>query len=198
MKTKYGLPVVTTMLATLMIGCTAQQMAQFEHNMQQAQQNTDNRQRACISEAEHSWGLYSGAVKGDYEKSIGSGLYEIKVTAQKHSGICTVTDAGMVRGVMNDDGTNASSGKHHSGSSNVGSDYDRGCADAKAGSYDRSGNATKAYEDGWNACHGGSSYNSRSPGAEYDRGCYDAKAGAYDRSGNATKAYEDGWNACRR
>lgn len=33
-----------------------------------------------------------------------------------------------------------------------GSDYDRGCADAKMGGYDRSGNATQAYEDGWNAC----------------------------------------------
>jgi hypothetical protein len=32
---------------------------------------------------------------------------------------------------------------------------DRGCSDAKSGSYDRSGNAGKAYEDGWNACHNG-------------------------------------------
>jgi len=34
-------------------------------------------------------------------------------------------------------------------------EWDRGCADAKAGSYDRSGKAGQAYEEGWNACHNG-------------------------------------------
>lgn len=53
-------------------------------------------------------------------------------------------------------GDGQSSG-YQAGSSNVGRDYDRGCADAKSGAYDRSGNSTKAYEDGWNACRGGSS-----------------------------------------
>lgn len=199
MKLQKNLTIMTTVLATLAIGCTAQQMAQFEHDLQQAQQNSDSRQRACVTQAERSWNLYSGTAKGSYEKSIGSGMYEIKVTGPNHSGVCTVTEAGMVRGIMNDNGTsaNAQPSGYQSGSSNVGRDYDRGCADAKAGSYDRSGNATKAYEDGWNACHGSSSSYSRSPGSEYDRGCADAKVGSYDRSGNATKAYEDGWNACR-
>jgi hypothetical protein len=32
------------------------------------------------------------------------------------------------------------------------SDWDRGCSDAKAGSYDRSGNASRSYEEGWQAC----------------------------------------------
>jgi hypothetical protein len=45
-------------------------------------------------------------------------------------------------------------GSLHSAASGS-SEWDRGCADAKAGAYDRSGNAGKAYEDGWNACHGG-------------------------------------------
>ena len=34
-------------------------------------------------------------------------------------------------------------------------EWDRGCADAKAGSYDRSGKAGQAYEEGWNSCHNG-------------------------------------------
>ena len=34
-------------------------------------------------------------------------------------------------------------------------EWDRGCADAKNGSYDRSGKAGQAYEEGWNACHNG-------------------------------------------
>lgn len=33
--------------------------------------------------------------------------------------------------------------------------WDRGCNDAKSGSYDRSGKASQAYEDGWNSCHNG-------------------------------------------
>jgi hypothetical protein len=32
------------------------------------------------------------------------------------------------------------------------SQWDRGCADAKSGSYDRSGNAGQDYEQGWNSC----------------------------------------------
>lgn len=34
-------------------------------------------------------------------------------------------------------------------------EFDRGCSDAKDGSYDRSGNAGKAYEEGWNSCKSG-------------------------------------------
>jgi hypothetical protein len=44
-------------------------------------------------------------------------------------------------------------GGYGGGSGNAGrGDWDRGCSDAKAGSYDRSGNASRAYEDGWQAC----------------------------------------------
>ena len=34
------------------------------------------------------------------------------------------------------------------------SEWDRGCADAKSGSYDRSGNAGQDYEQGWKSCQG--------------------------------------------
>ncbi len=44
---------------------------------------------------------------------------------------------------------------HHSGAS----EWDRGCADAKSGSYDRSGNAGQAYEEGWNSCKGSGNQN---------------------------------------
>jgi len=44
----------------------------------------------------------------------------------------------------------------HSGAS----EWDRGCADAKSGSYDRSGNAGQAYEEGWNSCKGSGNQNS--------------------------------------
>ena len=33
-------------------------------------------------------------------------------------------------------------------------EWDRGCSDAKGGSYDRSSHS-QAYEEGWNACHQG-------------------------------------------
>jgi hypothetical protein len=41
------------------------------------------------------------------------------------------------------------------GAASGAAEWDRGCADAKAGSYDRSGKAGQAYEDGWNSCHKG-------------------------------------------
>ena len=40
---------------------------------------------------------------------------------------------------------------HHNNSGT--SEWDRGCSDAKSGSYDRSGNAGQGYEEGWNSCH---------------------------------------------
>jgi hypothetical protein len=191
MNIKFGLTMVA-LAAILNSGCTAQQVAQFEHDLQQSQQNANNRQRACATAADREWNLYSGAASASQERSVGSGMYEYTVTAQNRSGICTVSETGMVRGVMSSGG-NSYGGQ--SGSNQGGSDYDRGCADAKSGSYDRSGHASRAYEDGWNACRGGSSNNS--PSSDYDRGCSDAKSGSYDRSGNASQDYENGWNACR-
>jgi hypothetical protein len=81
-------------------------------------------------------------------------------------------------------------------SANVGHDWDRGCSDAKNGSYDRSGHASEAYESGWQACKNQHS-SSGNVGRDWDRGCSDAKSGSYDRSGHASEAYESGWQACK-
>jgi hypothetical protein len=71
--------------------------------------------------------------------------------------------------------------------------WNRGCADAKAGSYDRAKHG-EAYEKGWQACK------AQAPGPskeddDYSRGCSDAKAGSYDRA-HPTPAYERGWQSC--
>lgn len=51
---------------------------------------------------------------------------------------------------------NENSGNNSGYNNNSGSSaWDRGCADAKSGSYDRSGNAGQDYEQGWNSCKGG-------------------------------------------
>jgi hypothetical protein len=73
--------------------------------------------------------------------------------------------------------------------------YNRGCADAKVGSYDRSKHSD-AYEQGWQACKQQQSA-APSGGKEYDRGCADAKIGSYDRSKHSD-AYEKGWQACKK
>ncbi|MCD2452250.1 hypothetical protein GO003_017820 [Methylicorpusculum oleiharenae] len=77
---------------------------------------------------------------------------------------------------------------------------DRGCADAKVGSYDRSGNAGSGYEEGWQACNNNKHHNNQlsknSKDKEWNRGCADAEAASYDRSGNAGAAYEEGWHSC--
>ena len=53
-----------------------------------------------------------------------------------------------------------SSHTQHAQQSSGASEWDRGCADAKSGSYDRSGNAGQDYEQGWNSCKDGSNQNS--------------------------------------
>jgi len=196
MTIKTGLTLAASIVAVLAAGCSAQQVAQFEHDMAQVQQNASTRQRACAAAADRQWNLNAGAAAAAQERSIGSGLYEYTVTARNRSGICTVSETGAVKGVMSAGGDSyGGQTGNQGGSSNAGSDYDRGCADAKLGSYDRSGHASRAYEDGWNACRGGSNYNSSNP--DYDCGCADAKSGSYDRSGNAGQAYEQGWQACK-
>ena len=50
---------------------------------------------------------------------------------------------------------NENSGYNSGYNNNSGSsEWNRGCADAKSGSYDRSGNAGQDYEQGWNSCKG--------------------------------------------
>jgi hypothetical protein len=80
--------------------------------------------------------------------------------------------------------------------------WNKGCADAKAGTYDRT-KQNKAYEKGWQACKQQSSSSSGQPthnmqeADDYSRGCKDAKAGSYDRA-HPTEAYERGWQSCNQ
>lgn len=75
--------------------------------------------------------------------------------------------------------------------------WNRGCADAKAGAYDRSKHGD-AYEKGWQACK--EEAKAKAPATsndddEYSRGCGDAKDGSYDRA-HPSAAYERGWQSC--
>ena len=75
--------------------------------------------------------------------------------------------------------------------------WNRGCADAKVGSYDRSSHSS-AYEQGWQSCKNqqekaSSGQHSKS----WQRGCSDAKVGSYDRSKHSAD-YEAGWQACNK
>jgi hypothetical protein len=71
-------------------------------------------------------------------------------------------------------------------------EWDRGCEDAKVGSYDRSSHSD-AYEEGWQACK----QQQGSTNADWDRGCEDSKVGSYDRT-NKSADYEAGWQACKQ
>jgi hypothetical protein len=81
--------------------------------------------------------------------------------------------------------------------------WNKGCADAKAGTYDRS-KKSDAYEQGWQACkqQKQSSHSSGQPthnmqeADDYSRGCADSKAKSYDRARHNAD-YEAGWNACK-
>jgi hypothetical protein len=57
---------------------------------------------------------------------------------------CAVPPANNSKGIAASSGT----AQQSTGSS----EWDRGCADSKSGSYDRSGNAGQDYEQGWNSC----------------------------------------------
>lgn len=58
-------------------------------------------QVACAEEADRYWGLRSGTAVPHGGKSTGGGMYEVKVKGGKHSGTCTVTADGDVKGIMN-------------------------------------------------------------------------------------------------
>ena len=73
--------------------------------------------------------------------------------------------------------------------------WKRGCADAKAGTYDRAKHG-EAYEKGWQACKK-QAPSSTQEDDDYSRGCDDAKAGSYDRA-HPTAAYERGWQSCNQ
>ncbi|HRY15366.1 MAG: hypothetical protein KDJ31_03610 [Candidatus Competibacteraceae bacterium] len=58
-------------------------------------------QVACAEEADKYWGLKDGASVPGKSKSTGSGMYEVQVAGGHHRGICTVTEDGDVKGIMN-------------------------------------------------------------------------------------------------
>ena len=60
-------------------------------------------------------------------------------------------------------------------------EWDRGCNDAKAGSYDRSGNAGQAYEDGWSSCKSSGNQS----GAQQQGGVEDAKSACLFKFGSS-------------
>lgn len=75
--------------------------------------------------------------------------------------------------------------------------WDRGCSDAKVGSYDRSSHSS-AYEEGWQSCKKQQEQASSSQHSKpWERGCSDAKVGSYDRSKHSAD-YEAGWQACKK
>ena len=75
--------------------------------------------------------------------------------------------------------------------------WDRGCSDAKVGSYDRSSHSS-AYEEGWQSCKKQQEQSSSTQHSKHwERGCSDAKVGSYDRSKHSAD-YEAGWQACKK
>lgn len=84
--------------------------------------------------------------------------------------------------------TNGSYNQPHSGgtsnsTASGSSERDRGCNDAKSGSHDRSGNASKDYEDGWNACRSGGNQS----GAQQHGGVETAKQACTFQFGQAAQ-----------
>lgn len=90
-----------------------------------------------------------------------------------------------------------SSNQYQSSSNNGPREWDRGCEDAKVGSYDRSRH-TDEYEQGWQSCNNqGNQSSDDFERKEWERGCEDAKVGSYDRSQH-TDEYEEGWQDCNK
>ncbi|MCB1918428.1 MAG: hypothetical protein KDJ28_00440 [Candidatus Competibacteraceae bacterium] len=58
-------------------------------------------QVACAEEADRYWQLENGTAIPMKSKSTGSGMYEVTVAGGHHRGICTVTEDGDVKGIMN-------------------------------------------------------------------------------------------------
>jgi hypothetical protein len=75
--------------------------------------------------------------------------------------------------------------------------WNRGCSDAKVGSYDRSSHSAD-YEKGWQSCkQQQEKASSGGHSKSWQRGCSDAKVGSYDRSKHSAD-YEAGWQACNK
>ncbi len=56
---------------------------------------------ACAKEADRYWNLKDGTAVPGRSKSTGNSLYAVNVTGGKHRGVCTVTEGGDVKDIMN-------------------------------------------------------------------------------------------------
>jgi hypothetical protein len=116
---------------------------------------------------------------------------EVIMNADGQTWRCLVSEQGDVRELTVVEGSSRNSG--NSGPA----EWDRGCEDAKVGSYDRSQHSD-AYEEGWQACNDQQKQSSgNNDKSEWDRGCEDARGGSYDRSQHSD-AYEEGWQDCKK
>lgn len=79
----------------------------------------------------------------------------------------------------------------------AGREWHRGCADFKAGYYDRK-STSQAYENGWNNCKAQArqANNTNIKQREWNRGCSDIRRGHYDRRPHSPD-YDAGWQACK-
>jgi uncharacterized protein YceK len=59
-------------------------------------------QVACANEGDRYWNVASGTTVPLSSKSTGSGMYEVSLGAGSNRGICTVTEGGDVKMIMND------------------------------------------------------------------------------------------------
>jgi hypothetical protein len=73
--------------------------------------------------------------------------------------------------------------------------WNRGCSDARVGSYDRA-HRNADYEAGWQSCKTAAP-KAPAHNSTWNRGCADAKAGSYDRA-HHNADYEAGWQACKK
>ncbi len=58
-------------------------------------------QVACAEEGDRYWKVASGTTVPGSSKSTGSGMYEVTLSAGSKRGICTVTETGDVKMIMN-------------------------------------------------------------------------------------------------
>jgi len=144
--------------------------------------------------------IYSILEKGNFisrqYKSLA--IYALAYSLVTLTGCIVTPDANHNYNANNGNYNNNQPVSNHHAKSNS-AEWDRGCADAEANSYDRSGNAGSGYEEGWQSCSKhANQQNANHNDKEWSRGCADAKSGSYDRSGNGGPTYEEGWQSCNK
>lgn len=105
---------------------------------------------------------YGGRVKhlNVVHSEFSQAASEVIVEANGERWRCLSSNDGEVQELSRQHGNSSAQG------GNVGREWDRGCSDAKVGSYDRSRHS-EAYEEGWQACKQSSGHHS-SRGSDHD------------------------------